>query len=161
MNAEKSWFKDVIFNISILTFHDRCSVRLMMVYAFGEADILKKTNILETKQLMVDIDFLNMKKKPMATRNCLVPKYFKMYILCSTENRNSYWFVRMWGWVNGNIFIYGWNIPLNTPKKKKFNRQSPVLNCVKRVTVWFYDTLLKLLLFCLWIFCIEVVMEWM
>ncbi len=53
-----------------------------MVYAFGEADILKKTNILETK-LMVDIDFLNMKKKkPMATRNCLVPKYFKMYILC-------------------------------------------------------------------------------
>ncbi len=44
-------------------------------------------------------------------RVCLPTKYL---LLCSTEERKSYWFETTWGWVNDDrIFIYGWTIPLS------------------------------------------------
>jgi len=37
----------------------------------------------------------------------------KYFLLCSTEERNSYRFGTTWGWVNDDIiFIFGWTIPL-------------------------------------------------
>jgi len=52
--------------------------------------------------------------KSMVPNNCLVPIVLqKIFLLCSSEERNSYRFATNWAWVNDDrIFIFGWSIPL-------------------------------------------------
>ncbi len=41
----------------------------------------------------------------------MVPQYIP---LCSAEQTHSYRFATTWGWVNADIFIFGWTIPLSS-----------------------------------------------
>ncbi len=49
--------------------------------------------------------------------------------LCSAEQRNSYRFGTTWGWVNDDwIFMFGWTIPLRTPKRCMFTHEICLYN---------------------------------
>ncbi len=73
-------------------------------------DILKNVN----QQLMVAIDFHNMKKilwKSMATSNCLIINILQNIFVWVQQKRETH---TTWGWLNDRILIFGGTVPLKS-----------------------------------------------